>query len=405
MKAGETTNMPGYDMERCLECGACLAACPYIRLSRGRARREMQRLRRGEPSIVLTRCAGCGTCDAACTHGRRPYSLIRQRWHERYNRRGLPLRARFLLPHSTPNFRSTLALSPGETAYVRSLRKVPAGPRVLYSGCNALLLPYQLQSGLWNGLEVMGALDFCCGEMYYRMGLFDHARQCALRLKDLFQDSPVREMVFLCSACYNMLANVYPRELGVELDFEKTFATEFLNKRLQAGTLKFTRPLRRTVTVHDSCHAKLMGGALWDETRDLLKSAGAGIIESRHTRESSLCCGVAAGCSRFSPVDLAAAGIRRLLEFDRTGAQTATAYCNGCFLTLESVRRALPTRTPVAPYWDLLMQAAGEPVPKHVPLRRTRQMLAGVLLRAMPDTLRVFERHCPCDIQKLRDIT
>ena len=396
--------LAGYDFQGCAECGACLAACPYAQLSRGRARREMRRLRRGEPSVLLARCAGCATCDAVCPRGCRPYSLIRERWHERFEREALPLRARFLLPHSEPNFRSDITLTPAENTYVRGLRKAPGQPRVLYTGCNALLLSYQLQSSLWQGLEVFGALDFCCGEMYYRMGLFDQARQCALRLQTLLRNSPVREMVFLCSACYNMLANVYPNELGVELDFEKTFATEFLKDRLDSGDLEFTDPINRRVTVHDSCHAKLMGGALWDQTRELLIRAGADIVESGHTRETSLCCGVAAGCSRFSPVDLITAGIRRLLEFDRTGAHCAAAYCNGCFLTLETMRRAIPTRTPVESMWDILMRAAGESVPRQVCRSRTGQMLLGVMTRAMPDCLRVLKRYCPCEIRAIEDL-
>lgn len=390
-----------YAADHCEECGACLAACPYISMSPGRARREMRRLRRGEHSMVLDRCAGCATCDAACPHGCRPYSLIRKRWNERYQRRALPLRARFLLPHSAPNFRSAIPLEPAERAYVQSVRRVPSAPRALYAGCNALLLSYQLQSKLWNGLQVFGALDFCCGEMYYRMGLFGHARQCALRLQALFANSPVQEMVFLCSACYNMLANVYPREFGVDLPFEKTFATGYLRERLDAGELRFGNPLEERVTVHDSCHAKLMGGGLWGETRDILERAGARIVEAEHTRRDSLCCGVAAGCCRFSPVDLAVSAVRRLAEFDRARAHRAAAYCNGCFLTLESVRCAVPARTPVEPMWDLLMRAAGEPVPRALRARRAAQMLAGVITRALPDMLLPAKRYRPEPIQAL----
>lgn len=390
-----------YAADACVECGACLAACPYMNMSAGRARREMRRLRRGEHSMVLDRCAGCATCDAACPHGCRPYALIRKRWHERYERRALPLRARFLLPHSAPNFRSSIPLEPAERAFVQSLRRTPDKPRALFAGCNALLLSYQLRSGLWNGLQVFGALDFCCGEMYYRMGLFGHARQCALRLQALFENSPVREMVFLCSACYNMLANVYPREFGVELPFEKTFATKFLRERHDRGDLAFSNPIKEPVAVHDSCHAKLMGGALWDETRDLLERAGAQVVEPEHTRSDSLCCGVAAGCCRFSPVDLAVTAARRLAEFDRTPARRAAAYCNGCFLTLESVRCALPSRTPVEPMWDLLMRAAGEPVPRALRARRAAHMLAGVLTRALPYMLNPAARFRPQPIAPL----
>ena len=397
------TRMDAYDMHACRECGACLAACPYVNMSAGRARREMRRLRRGAHSILLERCVGCATCDAVCPTGNRPYSLIRMRWFERFQQRGLPRRARFLMPHSTPNFRTVIRLDPGERAYVNSIARPAKGPRVLYAGCNALLLPQQLRSGLFSGLEVMGAFEYCCGEMYYRMGMFDHARQCALRLQKLFRDMAVREMYFVCSACYNMLANVYPREFGVHLDFEKHFADDWVRARLRDSDVKIRRPLDRKITLHDSCHAKLMGGTLWESTRELARDIGGEVVECEHTRETSLCCGVAAGCSRQSPLDIVAAAARRLWEFDRSGAAVASPYCNGCFLTLEAVRQALRTRVPVRPLWDLASQAVGEALPQH-PLRdRPNQMLQGILMRFPLIMLSATGRYRPGPIQPLGD--
>lgn len=373
--------------EHCNECGACLAACPYIKMDRERAAREMRRLRAGRYSMVLDRCAGCAACEALCPHGCRPYALIRYRWYERYKRDKLPERARFLLPHSAPNFRSSVRLSSQDEKFIATLRRAPDGKRALFTGCNALLLPHQLRSRAVASLDVFGAFDFCCGEMYYRMGLLDHARQCALRIKELLKNSPVREMLFLCSACMNMFKNIYPNEYGVRFDFDMEFMSDELLRKLDKGEIEVKRPLRGPVAVHDSCHAKLMGGGLWESTRSLVRALGADTVECTHTREKSLCCGVAAGCCAFSPIDLGVAAARRLLEFDATGARVAAAYCNGCFLTLDTVRVAFPTRTPVVPLWDLAQTAIGDPPPAGAGRRITRQMLLGVLTNALPAAL------------------
>lgn len=385
----------------CLECGECLARCPYVRMTPGRARREMRALRRGGYSVLLERCAGCATCEAVCHGDCKPYSLIRQRWHERYMREGLPERARFMLPHSEPNFRTAVKLSPAEQAAVDNLKAIPSGPRALYSGCNALLLPSQLESRMFAGLDVFGAFEYCCGEMYYRMGLFEHARQCGLRLQKLLEGSNIEEIVFVCSACWNMFSNIYPNELGVELKFKKTFAADWLLEKIRGRELEVKRPLRMKVAVHDSCHAKLTGGGIWESTRALLEAVGAEPVECRHTREESLCCGVAAACSSFSPLDLAGAAARRLIEFDLSGANTAAAYCNGCFLTLASMRHIVPTRTPVAPLWELVQRAIGERTDPAASRKRSAQVLLGVIANAAPGLLQPLKRFRPDPIDPL----
>lgn len=391
----------GYKADDCSLCGKCLEACPYIGMDNASAKREMRRMRRGEPSAVLEKCAGCATCDMRCPTSCRPYALIRARWYERYLRKGVPDSASFMMPLGHPNFRSAVKLEKHEQRYVETLGRAPAGKTVLYAGCNALLLPEQLQSPMFNDLTVFGALEYCCGEMYYRAGLFDQAEQAARRLQSLLSKTKIDRMVFVCSACYNMISNVYPREFGVNFNFDKEFVTAYLLKKFESGELKTVKPYLKKTVVHDPCHAKLIGPRIHDGARALLEAAGATVVEPEHTRDESLCCGVAAGCPRYSPFDIFSATAKRLAEFDRSGADVAATYCNGCMLSLMSVRNITPSRAPLSPLLEIINSATGSPLDPRTKHKRSRQLLSSIILKAVPSMLNPFKRSRLPDIGPL----
>lgn len=373
-----------FDYDSCIECGECLAGCPYGIYTRRAAAREIRRMKAGKHSIAADLCFGCMTCDTRCPHGCRPYSLIRSLWHSRYQRRGLPAKARFMVPHEQPNFRSAVKLPPAARKLRDSFARPPGADTILYTGCNTLMLPEMLETRLLDGLAPFGGFQYCCGEMYYRMGVYDTARQAALRLRDAFRDTGARQVVFICAAGMNMVSNVYPNEFGVDFDFEKKFLPAWLLERLDEGAWGIEREIDARVTVQDPCHAKMLGGWVYDSTRRLLKAIGARVVEMRHTREESLCCGVAAGCANYRMADIVATGGWRLAESALTGADYLAAPCNGCLLTLALIGLAAPGGPkPVSPL-QLASMAAGENPGLDLARRRAALMLPGFLRHAFP---------------------
>lgn len=375
------------DCEAREACGECLSRCPYVRLSKRRAAREILRLREGRRSVLLDHCAGCMTCSTVCPRGCDPYALIRARWYERYLKKGLPARAGYMMPHVFPNFRSTVKLSKSEKSLLRKIASPPDADTVLYTGCNSLVYPSIYQSSIFDGLPPFGSLEYCCGEMYYRMGLLDTARESALGLKETFARLKVKKMVFICAACMDMLAYVFPREFGIDFDFEKQFLAEWLLEKIDAGEIRLKKPVRKKVVVHDACHAKIMGPEIHDAPRRLLERLGAEVVEPTHSKNSSLCCGIAAGCPRYSLADMLLASFRRLREFRESGADSAVTYCNGCQISLGMVRLFTPWVPPLVPLVQLVQKAAGERPALDLPSIRSRQVLAGIISHAGPKML------------------
>ena len=373
----------------CLYCGECLSRCIYLKLDPSEAAEEMRALDEGrETPHIDAGCISCYACNAFCPNGADPYGRILERFAAGYRENGLPERARYMMPTSPKSFRSDIVdrLPPDERLIVESWEKAVPEGQVLYPGCNLITTPYLTQSGLFDEITVAGSLELCCGEMYFRMGLADKARSMARGLADYYSGRSIERMIFVCPACYNMFAHEMPRRFGVEFDFPMVFITDYLAERLQKGTLSFPDKLDMSVTIHDSCHARIMEPGFMERQRELLELMGAVVKEADYNRQDGICCGIAAGVPRQSPVDILKTGTWAHREYKRTDAEAVMAYCTGCYLTLAMLRPYAPLGIPVMHLLELVAKAMGKPVRDRIG-PRTRSMLAGILRNTAPALL------------------
>lgn len=380
----EFNPMSRFDAERCDLCGKCLSACPYLKMTSRRAAREVKRLIDGRDASILKRCAGCMTCSTVCPEGLDPYSLIRARWYERYKQDGLPICSRYLMPHEFPNFRSIVFSSKKEKRLIERFSAPPDSDTVLYTGCNSLVYASVFDSPIFDTLPPFGSLEYCCGEMYYRLGMFDSARESALSLKKVFSRLNAKKMVFTCAACMNMISNVFPREFGIDYPFEKQFISDWLVERIDSGHINISKPINKRVLVQDSCHSKIMGAEMHNSPRRLLERIGADVVETANTRDKSLCCGIAAGCARYDLADMAGAALMRIRDSAASRVDACVTYCNGCQITLSMAGLFTPFAPPALPLLMLVREAAGEKPGYETLTPRALRILSGILINAAP---------------------
>ena len=388
----ETSHRPyerrPFDQDSCTLCGECLTSCPVMALSEDRARREMELLLLGEPSPVLRACTSCGACNLFCARDCRPANLILDRWHEAYLRAGLPARAAYFLPHSRPNFRTDiLAQMPAdERATVALWRRDEPASEFLFSGCNLVTTPYLTFSRLFEGIEIRGGLDYCCGEMLFRMGLYEALEEVAQRLGDWFQRLGAERVYLVCTAGLHMLRTVLP-QFGAQIS-----SVEFLPylqvilDRLKRGDVGPVRPLDMVVTVQDSCHARFAAPGFADLPRQVLAAIGVQVREAPHHRESSLCCGIAGGFSHdsaYHPVDLLLSARATSRDLRQAPADVNCVYCAGCLEMLSVARFADPNRRPVYHLLELVQMALGE-APRRRQGALARQFVIGTARRQFP---------------------
>jgi len=390
-----------FDSARCTGCGECFHHCPVMHLPTAQAKDEIARLRAQaaahavaglrHPSIVLRRCTSCLACNQDCPEDCRPANLILDLWHEAYLMEGLPARAAWFLPHSRPNFRTYILdrLPQEERETVARWRRGGPAREFLYAGCNLITTPYLTFSRLFENMEIRGGLDYCCGEMLFRMGLYGAVEQVARRLTLWFQGLGAERVYLVCTAGLNLLRNILPQFGADFVGIEFLPFQQVLLERLRDGDLGPTRPLNQTVTVQDSCHARTVAPGFFDLPRQLLEAIGVDVHEAPSSREGQLCCGIGGGFSHtsaYNPFNLLLSARRTSLDHRRVMAGAACVYCSGCLEMMSVARFADPNRRPVLHLLELVQRAIGE-APRRRQATLARQFLAGALRHQFPRLL------------------
>jgi len=386
-KSSKNSSYEFFNRDLCDECGSCLRGCPVLGLSSEEAKEEIKRLIKGEKTErVLAECISCMTCNLFCPKGCEPYHLILSLWNERYRREGLPLRIKMILPLESPNFLSIARESMPEderktlrawSEASKSKERVAGAEEVMYASCNAQIFPYLTYTKLLNGLTIIGEQELCCGEIYYRLGLLEQVDWIAHRVERRLNSLGLKKMITFCPACYHMFKKIYPK-LGVQFDFEIQDMREWLWERIKEGRIEIRSEVNKTVTIQDSCHAKLMGDSFLDLPRKILKAIGAEIIEMERDRRGALCCGIADGLARYDPLDMVRGARRQLEKAEKTGADILVVYCATCLLMLSIGAMAGPTKMPVYHLLEMLQLATGEePVRRHS--KRAEDIVKGLL--------------------------
>jgi Fe-S oxidoreductase len=377
-----------FDKDKCTLCGECFSQCPVMHLPIDEAKKEMGRLIAGEKTkYVLQKCTSCLACNLICPEHCNPTQLILDRWHEMYMHQGLPLRAKWFIPHYKPNFRTYVLdkLPEDEKKMLEAWNNLSPCEEMFYPGCNIITSPYLTRTSLLDGLEIRGSLDTCCGEMYYRMGLFEQVEQVAKRLDRYFRKLGVKRMIIPCTAGYNMFSNVLPR-FGFKPDFEIRHLLPWLWERIEDGRIEIKSNLGMKVTIQDSCYGKIFGEKILDLPRKLLARIGVEVVEERYCRQESLCCGIAGGFSPesgYSPNRIVSSTIRSLREAKATRADAIVVYCAGCFQMLSTVHTFYPTGMPIYHILEMLQMTIGEK-PARRQKQRGRAQLVGTLVHQSP---------------------
>ncbi|MEW6554318.1 MAG: (Fe-S)-binding protein [Actinomycetota bacterium] len=353
----------------CDRCGDCFAACPYLELPQEAAKREITRLIEEGESLALDACNTCHTCDAVCPNGADPYELVLERWSER-RRGGLPTTARLVTPSEPCNIWSSLkAVMPEEElALLRSWDDFSPRDEICLTGFYTSVVPYILQAEVLADLpRVAGseALFGCAGDIY-KTGRFDMVEQIARRLEKVFGEMGVKKVVCSMSAEGMVLKHILPERFGARFGFEVVALDDWLLERLRAGEIVPVRELGMRVTVHDNCLSKMEGGRLQEVNREIVRRTGCDIVEMRHNRKNSLCCGFGAAASRFRVMDIMSSGYRRLKEIEATGADAAVVYCPACLFILSVIKEMAGAEMPFYHPAELVeMAAGGEPARRH----------------------------------------
>ena len=322
-----------------------------------------------ETERVLNECQSCFSCNFYCPENAHPTSLILQRWNEQYKEEGLKLRAKhYMTLHPYyPNFRSyVMERLPEKTKdLVRNWASLEPlkGDTLTYPGCNVITFAELTQASFFKELDIRGRLEYCCGETLFRTGYKDKLYQISKRLDKWFNILKPKNLLVLCTAGTNVFKNVLPL-YGLEYKFDEIKSyIQFLWEKIENGEIKFTQKLNMTVSIQDSCYAKMFGDKYMDIPRKILNLAGIKVVETDSSRENMRCCGIGAGFSvdsSYHSFNIRSSAIRNFRAFKEADVDAVCVYCAGCLATFGGNKKLYFKKMKIYHIIELIQMAMGE---------------------------------------------
>jgi Fe-S oxidoreductase len=164
------------------------------------------------------------------------------------------------------------------------------------------------------------------GALVHDEGVDDAFKQHAQRVFEVFKRNGIRTVITVDPHTTNMLRSVYPEYVdGYELEVKSYL--EVLSK----VNMEVPRTLDLDITIHDSCVYARYEDVV-NEPRQLLRNAGATIIEPEYAGKLTHCCG--GPIESFFPSKAQAIAKKRIEQLAVAGG-SIVAMCPICLVNLK----------------------------------------------------------------------
>jgi len=371
VEMSKSERIPGFREDLCDLCGLCLHKCPVLRLPLDVAKIEMKNLIDGKDSkYALHRCTTCFSCNLYCPQEANPYQLILERWNDLYKKRGAPPIYRFVIPTMDSNIWQMLNifLSNQEKKWIYKWMHTIPKPKdtPLLIGNYTHLFPFIIGgSKLLDYFTPIDRIDQWEGGAYlYQGGYLDIVQKISERTKEDFDSWGVRNIAATLDAVEYIFKEVHPNEMGVKHKQNFINFHQWLRDNINSKVIKIKQNLDLMVTVHDNCYSKTLNGSYWDPPREILELCGCQIVEMKHNRKDSLCCGFGAGASWTKNIsivfDIISDGMKKFKEAEDTGAEALVTYCGGCMYLLWATKELLRSKIKIYHIIEVVRMAIGE---------------------------------------------
>jgi len=215
---------------------------------------------------------------------------------------------------------------------------------LLFAGCAAdrdsgrggAIALAKLMQRAGEDFAVLGDQEKCCGLYAYDLGF----RREYERLKDenlaTLENAGIQRVVVACGSCQRSWRE-YATAAGAA--FQVMHGVEFVEQLVRSGRLKFTKPIGKKVTYHDSCHLG-RGCGVYAAPRNILKAIpGVQLVEMARNQRWAWCCGGGGGVPEADPESAAWNAADRVREAEETGAEvilTSSALCQRSLADLQA---------------------------------------------------------------------
>jgi len=189
---------------------------------------------------------------------------------------------------------------------------------------------------------IAGKNETCCGGRAYEMGFQGEFTKYAENNIEMLKTAGIKTVVTSCSDGYYTFKVLYDMT-GKKGDIEVLHITEYLDRLMKEGRLKFTKNTPLTVTYHDPCHlgrkvepwlrekGNIQEGEVYQPPRNILNSIpGLKFVEMRRIKQNAWCCGAGGGVYDTDPDFALWTAMERIEEAKSTGAEALITACPWC---------------------------------------------------------------------------
>ncbi len=346
-------------------------------------------------------CTLCGACDVKCLRnvGLEPSQVLewmRQKAVE--DGQGPMPEHRAIADNISKNRNRYGSPNENRAKWLPSDIKPAEKADVLYFvGCNSSFKQQQLSRSTARLLQatgtdfmVLGEEEWCCGNPLYSAGLVDQAGEVARHNLDAIEKSGAKTVIASCAECFHTLKVIYPKLMGKstsDLGFEVLHLTEYMERQLQEGNLKFTTPVNMKVTYQDPCRLGRMSepwthwegirgkygifdppkprrkgtNGIYDAPRNILNAvAGLELNEMERKKDQAWCCGAGGGV-RDAFRDFALWTARERLDeaAETAGAEAVITACPYCRENFDDAIRGSNEPIQTFDIAEIMLQATG----------------------------------------------
>jgi Fe-S oxidoreductase/FAD/FMN-containing dehydrogenase len=237
-----------------------------------------------------------------------------------------------------------------------------------WAGCTASYVESEVAE---NGVRILheGGVEFttlgtdeaCCGIPMLVAGKPDTFEIAFRNNLEQLKKRGVKELIISCPGCYVAFTHYYPHwaaKLGIPMDLQFTHITEYTDKMVQEGKLKFTKPINKKLTWHDSCHLGRHGG-VYEPPRNVLKAIpGVEYQDTEYNREKGRCCGSV--LTRIGAPEVSnKVACHKLQEAVDIKADAVVATCPCCEVQLRVGGAKGGINIPVVDFSSIVVEALG----------------------------------------------
>jgi Fe-S oxidoreductase len=283
---------------------------------------------------ILKNCAGCSYCNVVCPTGSNPAQLIREIRLRHNSERGI--RCTGLITEEIPHNLMSIGLSIDTADKKPDLLRYenpPESDQMFYMGCAIpYLFPDIAKTKLFEKLPILGGMKYCCGG-YVRTFGDNETKIKGNELFQKFKELEIKKLITFCPGCDSMIKGVYP-SLVDGFNIEGQTIIDYFVEKYHKGEFTIKNKISKRITFQDPCPWRSLDRKIYEGPREFLEIMGAEVVEMKHNKESSLCCG--SPLLMGNPSLAAETAEKRMEEAKLVEAEVIAHICTGCYSALSN---------------------------------------------------------------------